>query len=166
MNKGFSLAEVIIATFVIIIGIIGAMNLITYSISNVAVGKSQVIAASLAQEGMEIVRNIRDSNWIEGRDPEKDIAWNDGLGDGNYRVQYNGQSLVSFSDTFLQINSSGLYGYNGVEGFSGGADTFFKRRIEITNVSGTEIKVISKVAWDERSRSYEIEAESRLYNWK
>lgn len=165
MNKGFSLAEVIIAAFVIIIGIIGAMSLITYSISNVAIGKSQIIAASLAQEGMEIVRNIRDSNWIEQR-INSDANWNDGLDAGSHRVQYNGQSLVSFSDTFLQINSSGLYGYNGVGGFSGGADTFFKRRIEITNVSATEIKVISWVTWNERSRSYEIKAESRLYNWK
>lgn len=164
MNKGFSLAEVIIAAFITIIGIIGAMSLITYSISNVAVGRSQIIAASLAQEGMEVVRNIRDSNWIE------DVDWNDGLTDsdcsGGCRVQYNGQSLVSFADTFLQINSSGLYGYNGVEGFSGGANTLFKRRIEITNVSAIEIKVVSWVTWNERSRSYEIKAESRLYNWK
>ncbi len=163
MNKGFSLAEVIIATFVIIIGIIGAMSLITYSISNVAVGKSQVIAASLAQEGMEIVRNIRDSNWIENRD-SGDIAWNDGLGAGSYQVQYDRLDLFSWSDEPLKIN-------NNVYQYGSGTPTHFKRKITITDnpdddFTTNDIKVVSEVTWNERSRSYEIIAESRLYDWK
>jgi len=155
MNKGFSLTEVIIAIFIIIIGIIGAMGLITYSISNVTVGKSQIIAASLAQEGMEIVRNIRDTNWKE------DVDWNDGLDNGNYRIQYNSLGLMSLSgNPALRIDSNGFYQY------SSGTNTRFHREIIITNLSAIEIKVISKVTWDERSRSYEIEAESRLFDWK
>jgi len=166
MNKGFSLAEVIIAIFVTIIGIIGAMSLITYSISNVAIGKSQIIAASLAQEGMEVVRNIRDTNWIEGED------WDDGLINGSVdcssgcRVQYDSLSLMSLSgNPVLQIDSNGFYQY------STGTNTRFSREIIIIDDpdddSDTEdIKVISKVTWKERDRDYEIKAENRLYDWK
>lgn len=159
-KKAFSLIEVLIAIFIISIGITGAVSLISYSISAVAISKSQIITANLAQEGLEIVRNIRDSNWL------KDSDWNNGLGNGDYRVQYNSQSLLAFSDTLLQINSNGFYGYNGIEGFSGGVDTLFKRKITITNISNNEIRVVSEITWRERGRSFVVSAESRLYDWK
>ncbi len=159
-KKGFSLMEVIIAIFVITIGITGAMSLITYSISNVAISKSKIIAVSLAQEGIEVVRNIRDTNWIE------DVDWNDGLDPavdcpGGCRIQYSSLSLMSLSSNpALKIDGNSFYQYDV------GADTRFHRKIEITNISANEIKVVSEVTWNERGRSPEVIAETRLYNWK
>ena len=154
-NKGFSIIEVLIAIFVIIIGITGAMNLINFTISSVAISKSQTIAVNLAQEGMEIVRSIRDSNWLE------DIVWDSGLVAGDYRVQYDNNSLLLFSgNPVLKINSNGFYQYDS------GTDTRFKRKMTISDVSANEIKVVSEVTWDERGKSYDTSAETRLYDWK
>lgn len=159
-KKGFSLLEVLVAIFVLVIGVVGAMNLINYSLSSVAVGKSRIIAVELAQEGLEIVRNIRDSNWIE------DVSWTDGLGAGDWRVQYNDPGLVAFASTPLQINNGGFYGYNGIAGFSGGTNTFFYRKITITNMSASEIRAVSEITWNERGKPYVVNAEDRLFNWK
>jgi len=162
-KKGFSLLEVIIAIFVITIGIIGVANLISYSISGVAVAKSQIIAAALAQEGLEIVRNIRDSNWLAG------IAWTSGLdtcADG-CQVQYNSVGLLALGgNPVLNIDSSGFYLYDVTK-----PSTLFRRKITITCIgtpcdSAYEIKVVSEVTWSQRGRSFNVNAEDRLYNWK
>ena len=154
MKNGFSLLEVIIAIFVIVIGIVGAVNLISYSISSVAIAKSQVIATNLTQEGVELVRGIRDSNWIE------DVAWNTGLGDNDYRVQHNNRDLLIFADTPLKIDANGYYQYDS------GNNTHFYRKITIANISAHEIKIVSEVTWSERGRSLNVIAENRLYDWK
>lgn len=160
-RQGFSLLEVIIAIFVITTGIVGAMNLINYSVSSVAVGKSQIIAASLSQEGLEVVRNIRDTNWIEQL-TNPSLLWNDGLADGNYCIQYNSNSLSPLgTNPVLNINSNGFYLYDITK-----PDTMLRRKISITNISANEIKVVSEVAWAERGRSFSVSAEERLFNWK
>lgn len=156
-NKGFSLLEVLVAIFIISIGITGAVSLVNYSISSVAVGKSQIIASNLAQEGIEIVRSIRDSNWLEN------AAWDSGL-DGcssGCRVQYDSGALLSLSgNPALKIDSNSFYQYDS------GTNTFFHRKITISDISANEIKVVSEITWSERARSFSVSAENRLYDWK
>jgi len=169
-KKAFSVLEVIIAIFVITIGIIGAVNLISYSISSVAVAKSKIIAANLAQEGMELVRNIRDTNWLKQfSDPS--LAWDDVLididgpddcsGSGGCQVQYNNTGLIFLAgNPVLKIDSNGFYQY------SSGTNTLFSRKITIISISAYEIKVVSEVGWSERGRDFNVSAEERLFNWK
>jgi len=160
-EKGFALIEVMVAIFVITIGIIGAVNLVNYSISSVIIGKSQVIAANLAQEGVEIVRNIRDSNWVE------DVDWDNGLINGpvdcssGCLVQYDSTELISFVDEPLKFYN-GFYQYAGLDEDK----TRFYRKITIIDIGIDEIKVVSEVTWEERGRSYAVPAEDRLYDWR
>ncbi|OGD31083.1 hypothetical protein A3A25_03565 [Candidatus Azambacteria bacterium RIFCSPLOWO2_01_FULL_46_26] len=164
-NKGFSLLETVVALGILVVGIGGAVGLVAQSLASIEAIKNKVISANLAQEGIEVVRNLRDENWLN------DVHWRgEGggilLADGDYRVQYNATALTSFTDTFLQTNSSGYYGYNNEYGYLGGSDTVFKRKITISMISDTQIKVISRVDWTEKGRVKFIEIEDRLYNWK
>jgi len=72
-NKSFTIIETAIAIFIIIVGIV----LISLSLSKTgpAVGLSSLYyeAANLTQEGIELVRNKRDTNWLTGAN------WNNGL---------------------------------------------------------------------------------------
>ncbi len=61
-KKGFSIGEVMIATFILLVGVIGAIVLTVKSIGNISDGKKAVTAALLAQEGTELVRSVRDNS--------------------------------------------------------------------------------------------------------
>ena len=162
-NKGFSLIEIIVAIGVIISVFIGSIALISFTISSTRVARSKTMAIGLAQEGLEIVRNIRDNNWLNYK--RKVSNWRDGLSFGDWRVQYNNPALISFVNAPLQINTSGFYGYNGIAGFSGGTDTPFSRKITLEYIGNNQLKVISEVTWQERGINNSVKAETRLYNW-
>jgi prepilin-type N-terminal cleavage/methylation domain-containing protein len=66
--RGFTLIEVIVAIFLITVGMAGAFNLVQRTIAFTSVSSSRLQAAYLAQGGIELVRNTRDSNWLAGNE--------------------------------------------------------------------------------------------------
>lgn len=64
MRSGFSLLELVIAIFILTVGITGALRLIVSTIQNSIDTRNGAIASGLAQEGAELVRNIRDNNML------------------------------------------------------------------------------------------------------
>jgi hypothetical protein len=88
-KKGFSIGEVMIAMFILITGIIGAVFLSAKSTGQIGDSRNAIIAASLAQEGVELVRNIRDNSVTQETcgagdercgafDPDTDYGWPSG----------------------------------------------------------------------------------------
>lgn len=71
--KGLGFLEVIIALSVMIIGVTTGITLTTYNLANVVVAENQVLATGLAREPVELIRALRDSNWLSG------VEWNDGI---------------------------------------------------------------------------------------
>jgi len=68
MNKsGFSLLETTVAVAILIIAVVGPLTLASTSIKSFSQAKNGLLAASLAQEGIELVRNYRSSNVLGGR---------------------------------------------------------------------------------------------------
>ncbi|MBI2463363.1 hypothetical protein HYV57_00200 [Candidatus Peregrinibacteria bacterium] len=74
-KSGISLLEVIIAVFIVVIAAIAATAIITSSFQINRISKNKMIAANLAREGIEGVRNIRDSNWLR-YSSIRDECWN------------------------------------------------------------------------------------------
>jgi len=159
-NAGFTLLEIIVAMGVIISVLTSALVLITLTVNSTKTSKSKIIAISLSQEGLEIVRNIRDNNWLIGK--RTPLTWRDGLGDDSgpidYRAQYNSSGLLAFSTTPLRLDN-GFYQYDS------GNNTLFYRKITIEHIGNNQIRVISEVTWSERGRNQAVSAETRLYNW-
>lgn len=91
-NKGFSLVEVMVSIGVILVGFTGTLTLINRSIAFHDLAYSRLTASYLAQEGIEIVRNLRDENIIKNQE------WNYGLKSGTYQVQYNSSSLSAYTE--------------------------------------------------------------------
>ncbi len=159
MKRGFTLLEVILAIFVLTIAVSGAFALISQTFIAASLAQSKLIASYLAQEGIELTKNIRDTNWLSQR-TDPDILWNDGLSRGDWQIDYKGQKLdYGVSGNFLNIDSEGLYGY------SAGKQTHFKRKISITNIDENNIKVVVEVSWQERNRDYQVKALEKLSNW-
>lgn len=155
-SAGFTLLEIIVAMGVIISILTSALVLITLSVNSTKTTRLKIIAISLSQEGLEIVRNIRDNNWLAGR--RTALNWRQDMDPGDYRVQYNYSGLLAFSTTPLKIN-------NGFYQYGSGDNTLFYRKITIEHIGNNQIRVISEITWSERGRNQIISAETRLYNW-
>lgn len=65
-KKGFTLPELLVAMTVLVLVIFAATNLLVTIIRSNNDNLNTLIAYGLAQEGIEGVRNIRDSNWLLG----------------------------------------------------------------------------------------------------
>jgi len=153
-NRGLTLLETVVAVGLIIVGFVAALSLITTSLFYVSNIYDRLTAANLTAEGIEVVRNIRDNNWLQNR------AWNSGLTDGDYQVAYDSMVLSSYDGYPLLLDSDGPYNY------ASGAVTPYVRKISITNISADEIKVVSIVSWQRRGITYGSSAEDHLFNWK
>lgn len=66
--KAFTLTEVMIGMMILTVAIVSASNLLTGIIDSNRNNLTTLQAYYLSQEGLEMVRNIRDTNWLHNRD--------------------------------------------------------------------------------------------------
>ena len=168
--QGFTLVEAIVAMGVIAVGFTGSLVLLSKSTSQANSLKDRVIAAHLAEEGIELIRNIRDTNWLNPGNP----GWRSGLNDTN-----NG--LVNYDESFMTNNSdqnSWCLNWNGTHYKHAAApnyicNTSFKRHMELATKSETisgqnvdYLEIKSVVEWREKSFNRNITVVDHLYDWK
>lgn len=178
-NKSFTLIEVVIAISLLTIGLLAVYNVIQQTIVFASLSTSRLGAAYLAQEGIEIVRNIRDSNWLENRSVA--TSWDEGLTgcSAGCEADYTTPTaldpiLISYDGgRFLYIDIDDIDG-DGFTNFyryidspgSNDIPTKFKRKIMIMPDGLDILEVTVKVSWEERGRPHNITAQENLYNWR
>jgi hypothetical protein len=64
-SPGQTLIETIVGIGLLTTGIIGGMALSIFSLGASDYSLKQIVATNLAREGVELVRNMRDSNWLK-----------------------------------------------------------------------------------------------------
>ena len=153
LSKSFTLIETITAIFILTTGILALSSLISYFISVSSISSQRLVAAYLAQEGIEIVRNLRDTNLLSGRN------WDYGLNNGNWQVDYNSTTLSPYRGDFLNLETNGFYGYDP------GIQTPFVRVINLQKDENI-LRIFVRVSWQERGRSHSLTAQANLYNWQ
>lgn len=65
-KNGFTILELMVTIVVILIGVLGAYSVIQDILLSTAKSSNRLTATYLAQEGIELIRNERDTNWIIG----------------------------------------------------------------------------------------------------
>ena len=157
-KNGFTLMEGLVAIFLITLGVVGAMSVVNQTTTFTQVTSSRLIGAYLAQEGIEIVRNIRDTNFLKIHKGVGGINWDAGLTGcaASCEADYNDPALIS-ADRYLQIDG-GFYNYDS------GENTLFKRKI-IIQPDTDILKVQVLVSWQERGRSHQVIAQENLSKW-
>jgi type II secretory pathway pseudopilin PulG len=63
-QSGQTIIETIVSVFVLTLALVTGLGLAVYSSSNAIRSRDQIIATNLAREGLEVVRMLRDSNWL------------------------------------------------------------------------------------------------------
>ncbi len=139
-RRGFSLLEVIIALFVLSIGVLGMLTLISNSIMNSNEARDMIMASQLAQEGTELVRNKRDGNVLV--DPTN--VFNGLDAEDSCRVDAV-SGLICPSATFNLDYTNDVVAFRFEH--SAGTATKFSRKIVIEEPSVAERKVRSFVYW-------------------
>jgi len=173
-QNGFTLIEMLITIFVVSVGIVGAFIAVQQGIVAIDYSNSRFTAALLAQEGVEILKNIRDTNFLEYNYVSAATPWSEGLSAGDFEIQYTDlqtmdpllSQLICSPGCgpddlrFLKKSASGFYSY------SAGEDSRFKRLIHIESPNADQLDATITVYWKKRGGGYHgISLLQHLYNW-
>jgi hypothetical protein len=170
-QSAFTLVEVVLFMGIILFGVVGALSAASFSLRALGSSNDRLAASLLAQEGLEITRNVRDNNWIAGQ------PFNTNMVNGSYRVSYESPNLKTNSPAKLYLdNSTGLYGYLIADGGSLNAGTStltkFSRTISLTNLtdaagpgSPNYLLVTASVSWGDLA-SQSVTLKTLLYDWR
>jgi len=177
-SRGFTLMEVIVALFFISTGIIGSYLLINSTIFATTQAVDKFTAVYLAQEGIELVRNIRDTNWLEppANPPDPD-QWHEDLNNcsGSCDELVNG-CMIDYASSQFQDPASPFPAYDGTPlkiesssnlyGYAAGTNSKFKRKITISNISFESMQICVWVGWEEKGTPNSFTLREDLYNWR
>jgi type II secretory pathway pseudopilin PulG len=159
-QSGFTLVEALVSLALLTTALVPTFILATDAVKMSLGIRNSLIAANLAQEGVEVVRAMRDANWFAGP-PTLFSAGLLGCASG-CRVQWNSTSPLPLgANPPLKLNAtSGLYQYDS------GADSLFTRVITVKlGTSADELVVSSVISWKDRSIAKTITVESHLFDW-
>ena len=181
-QKGFTLVETLVAITILLVAIVGPMTIAARGLQSAFFAKDQITAFFLAQEGVELVRAIRDQNALTGQDWLEDIPpgtctnsasgcgldaqsistqpplfYNCNGGSQECRLNYDPNSLADNS------RRRGLYNY------TNGNPSPFTRQIWIREVQGgndKEATVTVIVSWQSGlfAATKTVMVESRIFN--
>jgi Tfp pilus assembly protein PilV len=157
--------------FVVSVGLLGVLTLVVNSQKAKTISKNALTAQYLAQEGMELVRNVRDTNWLENSNSNP-VDWNryiTGSPSGEkYRVDYSvfqPTPISNISEAKLQISTG--TDPNFYIHATGAPDSIFSRMITITAATTTSpsSSVSVLVQWLDQGQTYSYVLKSLLYDW-
>ncbi|MFA5934233.1 MAG: prepilin-type N-terminal cleavage/methylation domain-containing protein [Candidatus Paceibacterota bacterium] len=184
VKKGFTLVETLVAVLIFTVSILALISLTATGVADVGYVKNKLTASYLAQEGVEMVRNIRDTDSIINNGGAN--AWNAFISHTSSCASlsipcqidgYTNPSEITISectnilknidfgcplyydyDSQTQIGS-GYYKYK----TSGAGE--FTRLIIVQNI-GNEVRIISKVFWKKGNTTYHVSFKENLTNWQ
>ena len=172
-GAGFTIIELIISIFILSVAIIGVYAAFSVMVILSSEAEDRLVAAYLAQEGVEIIRNIRDSNWIKGRGWDEYIG---GCGSGTTGCEVDYKTTGSLENPvyvwvgqgrFLKIDPENSF-YN----YDVGAETKFTRKITIEPLDVFIVRVKAEVFWNKKpsiispdGAEDSIAVEETLYDW-
>ena len=142
------------------------------SMTEVALSSNSVMASHLAEEGIELVRAVRDTNSNNGQ------AWDAGLVDGDYLASYLplasggvlcrvGRSECPTITPLYQNAASGFYAYPG-DNFSGTASRFTRVvRLQPKDDASarTYLLLTRNVSWGSEPHE-QVRVAAHFYDWR
>lgn len=175
-KNGFGILEVLIAAMILVVVVGAAVALGHASLRSSALAAEKTTAYNLAQEGIELVRKIRDNSWV---DDNTSTGWSNGLKVNN--SEYGEYQLISAPVWHLESVTRGEFEKIKI----GEPSIEYTRKVKIDNVNwytaanlgldsatfpNDPNKVIKKVtviiSWDSITGSRDLTAQTYLTDWK
>lgn len=168
-HKGFTLIETLFAILIFSTALVSLMAISGKGIAAASSAREQTVAHYLAQEGLEVVRNMRDQNWLD--QIPWDARFQDCLKDTPCKVDYQGNSVAP-----IVVSCGG--GCPFVKESNGdfvdtGTDSSYARTIyviprdadTITNMP-REYEIISAVVWKSKTIERTVTLKTILKEWQ
>jgi len=157
------LLESMISISMIIIGLLGIITLLIRSSQWNRGANESMVATYLAAEGIEVVKNLIDTNVSKRLSSDPSSVWNKGLGDGEYELAYATtlDSLRTYGSGRTLVFDSGSLTY----GYEGSPATPYKRMVKVTSLDRDRIYVKSTVRWGVLGEK-KAEVEDMFTNWR
>jgi type II secretion system protein I len=170
-SKGFTLIETLVALVIFATSITALISVTGSGVANTNYAKNKFIASYLAQEGVEMVRNIRDNNWLFGGRTWADfVDPTNGVGHclTNCEIDSKTLAVTSCAD---QKGCQLYYDYSnqgdGFYTYSGTTSSPFRRKIMVQNGidSINQAKVTTEVSWTKGGATYTTTFSEYLFDW-
>ncbi len=187
--KGFTLVETMVAIAIMMVAIVGPFVAIQRAVMDSYISRDELIGNSLAQEGVEYVRSIRDGNYLYNRATSGTRWWLYGLNGGagipdcvanSCVVDPLAQTVQACSGTNcsaypLYITSAASptpYVYTQASG-SGNILSRFTRSIQLCYINGSscnssvsnEARLTVMVTWITEGHPYTTTVVEYIQNW-
>lgn len=175
--KAFTLVETLVAITIVLLAVTGPFQLVKSSLMASYTARDHMIAATLAEEGFEHVRSIRDGNYLYTLvNPTTSRDWLYGLtsspdcfaSDGCTVAPWDSASVAACNGDCspLRIHpSTGLYTQQSA---LGAETTRFTRTMRLENVDGSRdkaVKVTVEVTFISNHTPFTVTVTDYLYNW-
>ena len=164
------------------VSVLALLSVIADGIADTNYAKRKMTAAYLAQEGVEVMRNLRDTHIVYSpggsawstfknkiNNPPAECDQANGCYFDTDTLDYGDQSepisdlpfiaCGSACPTLLFDSASGEYNY------SSGDNSGFVRKIHSTVISPSEIKISATVSWTQGSGTYQLTLSENLFDW-
>lgn len=156
--------ETLVAIAILMIAIVGPFYMLQQAITSANTARDQLIASSLAQEGIEYVYYVRNNNYLAGR------SWNSSLTGCSAAA---GCTVDPIQNQITTCPSSGCPRLNIFTNSLGerylhsfGSSSRFTRSLRIQPVGANQLKVTVTVQWlGSRATPYTVQVVEDIYNW-
>lgn len=173
MLKAFTLVETLIAVAVVTLAIVGPFHIAQGVLQSSYKARDELIASALAQEGVEFVRNMRDSNFVYNLHNGGSRSWLSGFDGTNGPDCYTNACVVdSAQQTVISCGNSTcasrplyLSGSNLYNQSLSGTVTRFTRSVRLTQISASETKVTVMVSWSSHGVVHTVTLTQNLRAW-
>lgn len=171
-SSGLTLIETLVAITILTVAVVAPMSLTMQSLSAAYYARDQIVASNLAQEALESVRAIRDSNILRLslNQPEASCTPTDLLcgipidTDFIIDARTTPPTITVCGGTCELLRTDGnLYGYG-----SGWVDTGFRRTARASFTDGTQNEITVRVTVDRVSSTRPpppVVINANLYRW-
>lgn len=189
--KGQGLLEAVIATAVIATGLSAVLALAGNNVKVSNISSQQIVAVNLAREAVEVIRNIRDSNWLAGDSFDSGIVGTPDDSEGTLEFDpAAGSWAVNFTPDDFTDDATIVYFNNQVGNYQGVyrqgtlpsyVQTSYRRLVNVNPICANApesfssncgagqtigVRVLSEVQWEEKGNQRTVSVEERLFDWR
>ncbi len=176
-SRGFTLIETLFAILIFSAALISLLAISSKGISVTNQVKRETIAYYLAQEGLEVVRTIRDTNMLAAAAGSPGINWTDGFATPGSGTDCTTSTMcyvvygLGTTPSLAENSSSGVtaeifFSPSGQYSNTGTPTGFF-RNISVTPVSSTdEFMITATVTWKMGTINRSVTLQTFLKKWQ